>query len=102
MGEVMNNFDDQIKEATSNCLHLHVSVDEYVKIRMAESREEKKNRPPDEEMLDWEVDMDENVGMLMYECEKSDFAAEYWKRKYEDLSRNIIDFAREVKLDAQL
>ena len=102
MGEIMNDFDNQIKEATSNCLHLHVPVDEYVKIRMDESREQKKNAPPDQELLDWEVDMDENVGMLMDECEQLSFAAEYWKRKYEDLSRNIIDFVREVKLDAQL
>ena len=54
---------------------------------MAESKEEKKNRPPDEEMLDWEVDMNENVGMLMHECEQLEFAAEYWKRNYFDLAQ---------------
>ena len=76
-----------MKQAKANCLHLHTTVHEYVKIKMAESKEEKKNRPPDEEMLDWEVDMNENVGMLMHECEQLEFAAEYWKRNYFDLAQ---------------
>lgn len=81
------SWENQVKEAKDNCLHLHTTVYEYVEIRMAQLREEKKNRPPDEEMLDWEVDIDENVGMLMHECDKSDFAAEYWKRNYFSLAQ---------------
>ena len=81
------SWENQVKQAKANCLHLHTTVHEYVKIKMAESKEEKKNRPPDEEMLDWEVDMNENVGMLMHECEQLEFAAEYWKRNYFDLAQ---------------
>lgn len=76
-----------MEEARDNCLHLHTTVHDYVKIRMAESRKAKKNAPPDQEMLDWEVDTDENVGMLMDECEQLEFAAEYWKRNYFDLAQ---------------
>ena len=81
------SWENQVKQAKANCLHLHTTVHEYAKIKMAESKEEKKNTPPDEEMLDWEVDMNENVGMLMHECEQLEFAAEYWKRNYFDLAQ---------------
>jgi len=60
------SWENQVKEAKDNCLHLRTTVYEYVEIRMAESKEEKKNRPPEVEQLS--------------------FAAEYWKRNYYTLA----------------
>ena len=37
------SWENQVKQAKANCLHLHTTVHEYVKIKTAESKEEKKN-----------------------------------------------------------